>query len=181
MKPLAFALLVLAAGAVQAQHQPYAGQQNREIKALSEAEVKQYLAGEGMGYAKSAELNRHPGPAHVLELADKLALSDAQRAQTQALMEAHRAEARAIGARLIESERALEALFRGGNTEQSALAQAVRAAAAAQGEFRLSHLETHRRMRALLTEDQVRSYDTLRGYAAGGHSGGKHTGAGHRH
>ena len=39
----------------------------------------------------------------------------------------------------------------------------MRAAAPAQGEYRLSHLETHRRMKALLTPDQVARYDALRG------------------
>jgi len=172
MRRTVLSALFLFSVAAQAQHQPYAGEQHRDIKALSETEVKQYLAGEGMGYAKSAELNRHPGPAHVLELADKLALTDAQRAQTQALMDAHRAEARAIGAKLVASERALEALFRSGKADEAALAQAVRAAAATQGEFRLSHLETHRRMRALLTDEQVSRYDTLRGYGEGSHAGG---------
>ena len=36
-----------------------------DIKALSSEEVEQYLSGAGMGYAKAAELNRHPGPIHV--------------------------------------------------------------------------------------------------------------------
>jgi hypothetical protein len=82
--------LTLAAalvGAVQAQPQPYAGQHQREIKALSADEIKQYLAGAGMGYAKSAELNHYPGPGHALELADKLGLSDGQR-RTRALLSA---------------------------------------------------------------------------------------------
>jgi hypothetical protein len=44
-----------------------------------------------------------------------------------------------------------------------------------QGEYRLSHLETHRRLRAVLTEAQVAQYDVLRGYASGsGRSGHKH-------
>lgn len=34
-----------------------------------------------------------------------------------------------------------------------------------EGEYRSSHLETHRRMRALLTEEQVRRYDELRGHS----------------
>jgi hypothetical protein len=38
----------------------------------------------------------------------------------------------------------------------------VGAAARLQGAYRLSHLETHRRMRALLTDAQVKRYDTLR-------------------
>ncbi len=143
--------------------------------ALSAEEEKQYLSGAGMGYAKAAELNHFPGPMHALELADKLDLSPEQRQKTQALMAAHKAEARAIGAKLIAAEGALEALFRSGAVEQDQLRKAVQQAAALQGEYRLSHLETHRRMRGLLTGEQVRRYDHLRGYASpGGHGGMKH-------
>lgn len=147
--------------------QPYAGQQHRDLKSLSAEEVKQILAGDGMGYAKPAELNRHPGPAHVLELAERLALTESQRRSTQSLMDAHKAEARALGVRLLDAERALEAVFRKGGADEATLADAARNAAQVQGELRLSHLETHRRMRALLTEEQVRRYDELRGYADG--------------
>src|SRR5688572_14628638 len=100
---LAAFIVAVAAGAAQAQHQPYAGQHQRDIKALSAESVKQYLDGAGMGYAKSAELNQYPGPAHALELADRLGLSAEQRAATQRLMDAHRAEARATGAKVVES------------------------------------------------------------------------------
>lgn len=169
------AAFVCSAAAVSAlaQHQPYAGQQGREIKALSADEVAQYQSGAGMGYAKAAELNRFPGPMHVLELADKLSLTPDQRAQTQVLMDAHKAEARALGARRVLSERELEGLFRSGNVDQAALAKAVRDAAILDGEYRLAHLETHRRMRALLSDGQVDAYVRLRGYdrTAQGHKG----------
>jgi len=168
MKHLAIAALVamtLPAETALAQHQPYAGEAGREIKALSADEVKQYLSGAGMGYAKAAELNHFPGPQHVLELADKLGLTPYQRSEVARLMEAHKAEARAIGARLVESERAIDALFSSGNLGYAALADAVRAAAAAAGEYRLSHLETHRATRALLAAGQIARYDELRGYA----------------
>lgn len=156
-----------------AQHHPYVGQQGREIKALSADEVKQYQSGAGMGYAKTAELNRFPGPMHVLELADKLSLTPDQRARTQALMDAHKSEVRALGARRVESERDLEVLFRSGNVDQAALAKAVRDAAILDGEYRLAHLETHRRTRALLSDQQVDAYVRLRGYdgAAREHKG----------
>jgi hypothetical protein len=71
MRMLFFIAAVALAAAAQAQQRPYAGQQEREIKALSADEIKQYLAGAGMGYAKSAELNHYPGPGHALELADQ--------------------------------------------------------------------------------------------------------------
>ena len=55
-------------------HSPYAGQEKREIKALSQEDVEGYLTGQGMGFAKAAELNQYPGPKHVLELARELRL-----------------------------------------------------------------------------------------------------------
>jgi len=147
------------------EHSPYAGQHTRPIKALSDDEVRQFLAGAGMGYAKAAELNGYPGPMHVLELADKLELSTQQREQTRRLMESHKAEARALGSKRVDAERRLDALFRPGRIlESQDLAEAVKAAAALEAEYRLSHLETHRRMRALLTEEQVSHYAALRGY-----------------
>jgi hypothetical protein len=166
LKALAIIALAALAAAANAEHHGYTADKARELKALSAEEVKQYLSGAGMGYARPAELNRYPGPMHVLELADKLHLSPEQRAATARLMEAHKAEARNIGARLVTAERALEELFRAGIASEATLAQAVARAAVLQGEYRLAHLETHRRMRALLNDEQVARYDTLRGYAA---------------
>jgi hypothetical protein len=170
MKITLLALAIALAWPALAQHHGYAGQEKRDVKALSDEEVKQYLTGAGMGYAKAAELNGYPGPMHVLELADKLALTPEQSAATRKLMEAHKAEARKTGARLVEAEQRLEALFRSSEVAQDTLAQAVARAAAVQGEYRLAHLETHRRMRALLSAEQAARYDELRGYrSAGGH------------
>jgi Spy/CpxP family protein refolding chaperone len=163
-KTLLIAGFLFGSSAYAQQTDPYAGQQARSIKALSDDEVKQYLAGGGLGYAKAAELNRYPGPMHVLELADKLQLSGEQRERTAALMHAHKADARALGRKVVDAERALDELFRSGGADEATLAAHVRAVAAAQGEYRLSHLETHRRMRSLLTDEQVARYDALRGY-----------------
>ncbi len=151
-------MAVLAIAACAAHVQP--------LKGLSGEEVSQYLSGAGMGYAKAAELNHFPGPMQVLELGERLGLSQQRRAATKQLMDAHKAEARAIGAKLVEAERALEQLFSKGTVDQTTLAEAVRKASTRQGEYRLSHLETHRRMRALLTAEQVKRYDELRGYSS---------------
>ena len=128
---------------------------------------KQYLEGAGMGYARAAELNHFPGPMHVLELADQLKLTAGQRAATRTLMDAHKAQARALGAEVVAAEREVEQLFRSGKVDEAVLARAARTAAAVEGEYRLSHLETHRRMRELLSAEQVKRYDELRGYASG--------------
>lgn len=165
--PAIQATLLLSTTALAQHAQPYTGQGAREIKALSADEVKQYRAGAGAGFALAAELNHFPGPMHVLELADSLKLSATQREQTSDLMAAHKADARAIGERVIAAERTLDKLFASARVEQLRLAEAVRAVAQAQGEYRLSHLETHRRMRLLLTDEQVAAYDQLRGYASG--------------
>jgi Spy/CpxP family protein refolding chaperone len=163
---LAFSALAGASALAQHHHQqPYAGQDARQIKALTAEEVRQYLAGAGAGFAKPAELNHYPGPAHVLELADELRLTAEQRERVTALMSAHKAEARSLGARVVDSERAIEALFHGSVADPAALAAAVREAARLQGEYRLAHLETHLRLRPLLTDAQVARYGELRGYA----------------
>lgn len=155
--PLLAALLLVSTTAL-AQHAHHGGKN----AALSDEQIEQYRAGAGMGYAKAAELNRYPGPMHVLELADKLGLTPEQRAATERLMKEHKAHARAIGARLVEAHQSVDALFRAGAVEQAALAKAIEHVGRIEAEYRLSHLETHRRMRALLTEAQVAQYDKLR-------------------
>jgi hypothetical protein len=67
-----FALLGLAG--TFAAETPYAGQQTRMIKALSDQEVSDYVEGRGMGSSKAAELNHYPGPAHVLVDSSRLEL-----------------------------------------------------------------------------------------------------------
>ena len=176
-KPLlAAAILALGLPSAHAQHaQPYSGEQARPIKALSDDEMKQYLSGAGMGYARAAELNRFPGPMHVLELADKLSLTADQRSKTEALMKTHKEGARRLGHRVVEAERALDTLFSSERVAQKELARQVRAVAEAQGEYRLSHLETHRQMRGLLTSHQIAHYDELRGYGTpAAEAAGKH-------
>jgi len=112
-------------------------------------------------------LNHYPGPKHALDLAEQLGLSSQQRAALTKLMDAHRAQARAIGAKLVAAERAIDELFRAGTVDEEKLRANVAAASALQGEYRLAHLETHRRARALLTAAQVERYDALRGYTGG--------------
>src|SRR6266851_4282422 len=103
-------LLVIVASTANAAAQttsPYAGQQQRSIKALSDQEIGDLLEGRGMGLAKAGELNSYPGPLHVLQLAEQLALSATQRATTEALYAGMRDEAVSIGRQIIEAERTL--------------------------------------------------------------------------
>ena len=106
---LSVAALVGSATASVAQTtSPYAGQEQRTIKALSDREISDLTEGRGLGLAKAAELNGYPGPMHVLELADSLGLSDQQRVKVQELFAAMKAEAIPLGEKLIAQEADLD-------------------------------------------------------------------------
>ena len=149
----------------QAQPSPYAGQQDRSIKSLSDKEMADLLAGQGMGLAKAAELNGYPGPAHVLEHAQALGLSNAQRSASEALMLKHKAAAREIGKELVAAERGLDAAFADKTIDAARLAGLTREIGLKQAKLREEHLLTHLEQTALLTPEQVSRYAQLRGYA----------------
>jgi Spy/CpxP family protein refolding chaperone len=133
-------------------------------KALSADEVQGYLEAKGMGMAKAAELNGYPGPAHVLELAGQLGLDEAQRKASQVLFESMRARASAAGSELIAKERELDRLFAAGRIDEVELAARLRDIGALQAQIRGIHLNAHLRQKALLTAEQVETYNRLRGY-----------------
>jgi Spy/CpxP family protein refolding chaperone len=162
------ACLVSAAGsavaAAEAAPTPYAGQQARAIKSLSDQEVAGLLAGKGAGFAKAAELNGYPGPAHVLELAEPLQLSTQQTEATRALMAAHQGRARQLGSELLVAERELDALFANKRANAASVDRATQRVGALQASVRAEHLTTHLTQTALLNPEQVRRYSVLRGY-----------------
>jgi hypothetical protein len=168
------ASVILAVAAAQAQT-PYAGMQTRAIKALSEQQVGDLKAGRGMGLALAAELNGYPGPAHVLELADKLDLSAGQRNDVQRLFDSMKAEAMPLGERLIEQEAELDRQFAGRTVTTESLKASTAAVAATQGLLRETHLKYHLSTAALLNPAQMVKYAELRGYGGGDSS------SGHRH
>ena len=150
--------------AVEPPASPYAGQQTRSIKALSEEEMSALLSGQGSGFAKAAELNGYPGPAHVLELATQLGLDSTQLAATKALMSEHRQRAREIGANLVAAESELDALFADQRARTASVDQATLKVALLQGRLRAEHLNTHLLEKAILTPAQVEEYSRFRGY-----------------
>jgi len=178
MRKVLLALATVAAlskfASAQAAPGAYAGQEHREIKALSEKEAAAYEAGEGMGYAKAAELNQYPGPRHVLELARELKLTAEQEERTRRVHGRMRDRAVAIGRSIVARERDLDALFAERRVTAESLARATAEIGRLQGELRATHLAAHLETRALLTPDQIAAYDGLRGYGKGkgkAHSG----------
>ncbi|MDQ3187273.1 MAG: periplasmic heavy metal sensor [Pseudomonadota bacterium] len=174
---------VLCTGSVAlAQTSAYVGEQQRAIKSMSEQEVAGLLNGAGAGFARAAELNGYPGPMHVLELADRLALSAEQRVATQSLMTQHKARARMTGEQLVNAERDLDKLFAQRAADASAVDAATRRVGLLQADLRAEHLKTHVAQTALLSAEQVRMYSVLRGYTAGSAAEKTHSpSSGHAH
>ena len=165
---LALALDGSAAESAHSHHgaKPYAGQQARGVKALSDDEVNGYLAGAGMGFAKAAELNGYPGPMHSLEHAAALSLTPAQREALQGLMHRHKEEARQLGADVVRLEKELDALFATRAATPVTIDAKVAEIAAANGRVRASHLRTHLETTKLLTAEQIHRYQVVRGYGS---------------
>jgi len=143
---------------------PYAGQEAREIKALSQSEIDDYLSGKGMGYAKAAELNHYPGPRHVLDLAIQLELTQEQTKQTQKLFDLMKESATTLGKQLVEKERELDRLFASGSMDADTLKVLLSDIGELQAKIRYVHLSAHLKQKTLLTRHQTMLYDQLRGY-----------------
>jgi Spy/CpxP family protein refolding chaperone len=167
----AAAVLLLTIANVQAAS-PYAGEEGRDIKALSAEDVDAYLTGQGMGFAKAAELNGYAGPKHVLELAGELALTPEQRTRTQMLFLSMQTKAVALGHRLVEEERKLDRLFASTTITRASMEQSVERIGALQADVRAAHLEAHLEQAKILTPEQRAQYLRLRGYHV---SGAHHT------
>ncbi|MEO8154159.1 MAG: Spy/CpxP family protein refolding chaperone [Rhizobacter sp.] len=184
-------LFVLAALAVSfttgaeapkaSQASAYAGQEARDIKAMSPEEVQSYLSGKGMGLAKAAELNGYPGPSHVLALASQLNLTPEQKKLTEALFHSMEEKAVRLGAPLVEEERTLDRSFASKAITPEALASSLARIGELQAKVREAHLEAHLAQVRILTEEQVALYMQMRGYASNGskadHEHHHHTGS----
>jgi hypothetical protein len=146
---------------------PYQGQESREIKSLSPEDVQALLKGEGWGLAKPAELNRYPGPAHVLQLAAPLDLTADQRAAVQQVFDRMHNRATDLGRRVVDLERELDQSFARQTIDEKDMERRVAEIARLLGELRAVHLRAHLETLPLLSQHQVRQYVVLRGYDSG--------------
>lgn len=166
-------LLILPSAAALSQHQhphtasPYAGLEKRAVKALSDQQVADLRAGRGMGYAFAAELNGYPGPSHVLEVRERLGLTEAQQNRIQELFDAMKTETITIGERLIAQETELDRQFSRQTINTAGLADATAVIAGTEAALRAAHLSYHLATAAVLTAEQIRQYGELRGYFRG--------------
>ena len=148
-------------------HSKYAGQQNREIKSLSEEDVAELRRGGGWGLALAAELNGVPGPAHLLELKDSIHLSEDQVASITALFNRMQKKAIKLGGKLIEQERDLEKHFQELTITDEILQSSLKKIEKTRRQLRYTHLVTHLETPKILSDHQIMMYNDLRGYGEG--------------
>lgn len=148
---------------------PYAGQENREIRTLSEEDIRQLQNGEGWGLAKAAELNGLPGPAHLLEMANAgvIQFTAEQLDRIRALHGDMKAQAIPLGLSLINQERELNLRFASGDLNEDELRRLLHEIAETTAELRYVHLSTHLKTQPILNPHQIHTYNSIRGYATG--------------
>lgn len=157
---------------------PYAGLERREIKTLSEEDIRELEHGEGWGLALAAELNGVPGPLHLLEVSEQGAVrfSEGQLDEIRRLRAEMKERAIPLGLRLIEQERELNLRFADGDLSERELEELLAGIAETTAELRYAHLVTHLKAARVLTPQQIVHYNQVRGYASGDPHGAGHEG-----
>ena len=135
---LAMPNLIAAAETTGDHLSKYAGQENWIIKSLSPDDITELRSGSGWGLAKAAELNGVPGPAHLLEMKDKIPLTDDQVTIIDEIYKQMKKQAIQQGKRLIALEQDLELLFRSGTITKGALRSSLNKIAIARMELRFT-------------------------------------------
>ena len=174
---LPFVLLVLAAAfpsLSEAQESPYAGLEQRPIKALSQKEIAGFTVGAGMSLALPAELNGYPGPRHVLDEAEALGLSEDQREAISTIFDTMQSQAIAVGLQYISAEQRLDSLFAAKAITAESLQESVAAAESLKARLRVIHLSAHLETTGLMDEEQISHYQHLRGYEGATSDHGEH-------
>jgi len=170
MKPKLFFILLAALLApipVLAENftSKYLGEEARAIKSLSPDDIRELKSGSGWGMAKAAELNGVPGPAHILEMKDRIGLTDKQKQEIEQLYAGMKAEAIPLGEKLIRLEGELNQKFTNRTINSSLLESYIQQIAQVRARLRLVHLSTHLKTPDILTGEQIDLYNQLRGYA----------------
>jgi Spy/CpxP family protein refolding chaperone len=160
---------------------PYAGERGRAIKALSDDDIAGLLRGDGLGFAKAAELNGYPGPRHALDLGATLQLTASQRSALEQIFARMQAAATALGRQIVEREAALDRLFIERHADAARIAALTDEIGDLAGRLRAAHLAAHVETTALLGPEQVAAYNRLRGYGAEADKPGVGAHGGHKH
>ena len=144
----------------------YAGEEKREIKSLSAADIEELQNGKGWGLAKAAELNGVPGPVHLLEMKEEIDLSAEQIRAIEDIYIKMKQKAVPLGLELIELERELNNHFTNRTITNELLRQILQKIAQVHRQLRYAHLSTHLKTPDILKSEQITLYNKLRGYSS---------------
>jgi hypothetical protein len=146
---------------------PYAGQELRDIKSLSDNDVQSLQNGTGEafgGMAKLAELNGYSGPRHVLDMASELQLTDRQIMEIERIYQNMSSNAKSIGGAIIAIEQDIDREFANKTITEEKLKLMLDKSADLYGQLRFVHLSAHLDTMQILTTEQIQMYNTMRGY-----------------
>jgi hypothetical protein len=141
------------------------GQRMRSQRHASQGldDITALLAGEGAGQSLVAERRGVPGPRHVLEHADALALSRAQLTRVTRIRESMHQRAIALGQTIVAAETQLDQLFATTPLDTATIAAQVARIGELRAQLRQVHLDAHVATSPQLTEAQLVRYAALRG------------------
>jgi hypothetical protein len=149
---------------------PYAGQEIRNIKSLSDNDVQSLRNGTGEafgGVAKLAELNGYPGPRHVLDMGSELQLTDRQRMEIELIYQNMSNKAKSIGVAIIAIEQDMDRALANKTITEENLQLMLDKSGDLYGQLRFVHLSAHLDTVQTLTIEQVQMYNKIRGYDSG--------------
>jgi len=132
----------------------HGGMQQRQFRALRQ--------GRGTGMARAAEINGYPGPMHVLQLTEELALSDEQVARTREIRDGVRDRAPEIGRQIIAAEQRLASMFAEDRASAAAMDALLEEIAGLRARLRGLHLNAHLEQARVLSDEQIEQYMKLR-------------------
>lgn len=175
MKKLVLTIIFLALSttsfAAKNHQSDYLGEEDRELKSLSQKDINALRSGAGWGLAKPAELNGVPGPAHILELQKELELADEQKQKIQAIWSSMNKKAVAEGKKYLASEEKIERFFQLKKKDHSELGRLLDQSSQHLSMLRKIHLSAHLEALPILTPHQIKKYNVLRGYQKHSHHG----------
>ncbi len=156
---------VLLADEKESHKSDYTGEVDRVIKSLSANDIKDLTLGNGMGLAKAAELNGYPGPKHVLEMQEELLLEKEQLTSIKLIFEEMKSQARSQGKIFISLEKSLNDHFSNATITNDTLESTLKNISEAKNNLRYIHLSAHIKTTEILSKNQIKKYNQLRGYS----------------
>ncbi len=128
--------------------------------------IKQYNAyknGDNLELAKEAEINHFPDPFYVLSFEKDLGLTATQKTQIQAIQNSRKFKAVEMGRFILDQEKKLNELFSSYKINEGMLIFYTNKIGLYHGELKNAHLKAHYATRKILSLEQIKKYDKLRG------------------